>query len=453
MASSTTDEPGNEEEAEHHAEAEGNYRNAAEAHHSRQVGDQDQATNGKPADPVAVSVVRADKGNVTVPVKDVVVRAEAGLYLSDHAQGESKVITICKVSQHYDQVFENDQDNNNNRGGIPAKRPEERENAGMAGVEDTLETEASDGVQQASQVPDQAQQARDDRNNNNDNRDDHPERYDPNGGAAHGEFAQPPMYSASKTRLPVRSSIWEIFAGNNDHPENRPEEPNNGDRAEAEEAMDTEAKETDEGFNQVSDENQAAREKPEDSGVISEVAVEMKGPMPLRVADAHDDAPAGIESDDHDDDVEIISNTMPPHPRQAATPAASFIGDDIKIISSTMLPPPRPSATPCASFNASPACPFCEMAFSNENDFRVHLEWELSVYREKSVCPQCAAKCSKPAIMIHHFYAAHAGLKKMVCDVKDCVEAFWTADELRRHMARPHGSHEPANVKPKARLP
>ena len=156
------DEPANEEEAGINTQAEENRAHPSEAPQSGQVGDQDQPTMEEPADPVAVAAVRASTGNFVLQSgADVVVSAEAGLYLSDRAQGESKVITVCKVSQHDVEINENDQNDNNNndnRDENAENRPEERDHAEMAGVEDGGEAEGKaegEEAQQSPRVPDQ----------------------------------------------------------------------------------------------------------------------------------------------------------------------------------------------------------------------------------------------------------------------------------------------------------
>jgi len=181
--------------------------------------------------------------------------------------------------------------------------------------------------------------------------------------------------------------------------------------------------------NQVPDEDHPAREKPEDSGVVSVVKVQME--IPSRVKDAVDDAPPANESDDDDDDnVMIISHTMPPPLRQPTRPTASFDG-------------PR-------------VCSFCQVAFSHQDEFRIHLKRELRVYRGKCICPECEIRCQTPAKMIDHVFIVHGGVEKLVCGVADCVKAFWTAEELRLHEASPHGSLKSGrgtvSVPPKARL-
>ena len=79
------------------------------------------------------------------------------------------------------------------------------------------------------------------------------------------------------------------------------------------------------------------------------------------------------------------------------------------------------------------SCPFCSFQFIDETNFRNHIREELEVYRGKSVCPECRVHCRNPDKMIDHFFAVHAGLQRFVCGVDDCVEAFWTDDELRAH--------------------
>ena len=227
--------------------------------------------------------------------------------------------------------------------------------------------------------------------------------------------------------------------GNNNrdgNPENRSKEHFHAQMTEAEKAtvdfneaeghnVDAEAERNVEAqrSNQVPDEDHPAREKPEDSGVVSVVNVQME--IPSRVKDAVDDASPANESDD----VMIISHTMQSPLRQPTRPTASFDG-------------PR-------------VCLFCQVAFSHQDEFRVHLKRELRVYRGKSLCPECEIRCQTPAKMIDHVFIVHGGVEKLVCGVADCVKAFWTAEELRLHEASPHGSKSgkgTASVPPKARL-
>ena len=112
-------------------------------------------------------------------------------------------------------------------------------------------------------------------------------------------------------------------------------------------------------------------------------------------------------------------------------------GDDVKIVSETP-PTPRQPTTPAASFDGPWVCPLSQVAFSREDEFRDHLQRKLKVYWEKCVCPECRARCPTATKMTDHFFYVHGGLDKLVCDKENCVEWFWTEEELRDHQARPH---------------
>ena len=82
---------------------------------------------------------------------------------------------------------------------------------------------------------------------------------------------------------------------------------------------------------------------------------------------------------------------------------------------------------------------------SDEDDaeYRHHLEEELEEYRikNKRKCPDCGLDCHVSYKMIDHFFACHGRLKKFLCDRdEDCINAYWTREELNHHVQLSHVS-------------
>ena len=98
----------------------------------------------------------------------------------------------------------------------------------------------------------------------------------------------------------------------------------------------------------------------------------------------------------------------------------------------------------CSSQSRPKTCPFCCCVFPSDGgddaQYRHHLKEELGIFRGKSICPECQLDCRWSYKLIDHFFTRHGELKRFVCGANNCVQAFWTRDELNAHVQSRHVS-------------
>lgn len=91
----------------------------------------------------------------------------------------------------------------------------------------------------------------------------------------------------------------------------------------------------------------------------------------------------------------------------------------------------------------STRCFVCFAQFvTNSDELRVHLLGHLDNYAGKTACPECQVDCGLARKMTDHFMIYHGSISKLVCGERNCVRAFWTNRELKRHAK----SHQIAEI-------